>query len=108
MASKKKKKINELCWGAYHLPREAENFGLKSNVKAICYKFRSEIVEYLQRLVGRICKIPYHYARVTSNWIFPTNGKHPWSLILKERRSKKGLMYYFIQKIPFFKKYRIF
>ena len=35
--------------GAYHLARKSGNFGLKSNGKAIFRKFRSEIVEYLQR-----------------------------------------------------------
>ena len=35
--------------GAYHLARKSENFGLKSNGKVIFRKFRSEIVEYLQR-----------------------------------------------------------
>ena len=35
--------------GAYHLARKSGNFGLKSNVKAIFRKFRSEILEYLQR-----------------------------------------------------------
>ena len=36
-------------WGAYHLARKSGNFGLKSNGKVIFRKFRSEIVEYLQR-----------------------------------------------------------
>ena len=35
--------------GAYHLARKSGNFGLKSNGKVIFRKFRSEIVEYLQR-----------------------------------------------------------
>ena len=35
--------------GAYHLPKKSGNFGLKSNGKVIFRKFRSEIVEYLQR-----------------------------------------------------------
>ena len=35
--------------GAYHLARKSGNFGLKSNGKVIFWKFRSEIVEYLQR-----------------------------------------------------------
>ena len=36
-------------WGAYHLAKKSGNFGLKSNSKVIFRKFRSEIVEYLQR-----------------------------------------------------------
>ena len=35
--------------GAYHLARRSGNFGLKSNGKVNFCKFRSEIVEYLQR-----------------------------------------------------------
>ena len=35
--------------GCYHLARKSGNFGLKSNGKIIFRKFRSEIVEYLQR-----------------------------------------------------------
>ena len=35
--------------GAYHLAKKSGNFGLKSNSKVIFRKFRSEIVEYLQR-----------------------------------------------------------
>ena len=35
--------------GAYHLARKSGYFGLKSNGKVIFRKFRSEIVEYLQR-----------------------------------------------------------
>ena len=35
--------------GAYHLVRKSGNFDLKSNGKVIFRKFRSEIVEYLQR-----------------------------------------------------------
>ena len=35
--------------GAYHLARKSGNFGLKSNGKVVFRKFRSEIVEYLQR-----------------------------------------------------------
>ena len=35
--------------GAYHLAKKSGNFGLKSNGKVIFRKFRSEIVEYLQR-----------------------------------------------------------
>ena len=35
--------------GAYHLARKSGNFGLKSNGKVIFRKFRSEIVDYLQR-----------------------------------------------------------
>ena len=35
--------------GDYHLAKESGNFGLKSNGKVIFRKFRSEIVEYLQR-----------------------------------------------------------
>ena len=35
--------------GAYHLARKSGNFGLKSNGKVNFRKFRSEIVEYLQR-----------------------------------------------------------
>ena len=44
--------FNLLNWdkgGAYHLVRKSGNFGLKSNGKVIFRKFRSEIVEYLQR-----------------------------------------------------------
>ena len=36
-------------WGAYHLAKKSGNFGLNSNGKVIFRKFRSEIVEYLQR-----------------------------------------------------------
>ena len=35
--------------GAYHLAKKSGNFGLNSNGKVIFRKFRSEIVEYLQR-----------------------------------------------------------
>ena len=35
--------------GAYHLVRKSGNFSLKSNGKVNFWKFRSEIVEYLQR-----------------------------------------------------------
>ena len=35
--------------GPYHLVRKSGNFGLKLNGKVIFRKFRSEIVEYLQR-----------------------------------------------------------
>ena len=35
--------------GAYHLARKSGNFGLMSNGEVIFRKFRSEIVEYLQR-----------------------------------------------------------
>ena len=35
--------------GAYHLARKSGNFGLKSNGKVIFRKFRSKIVEYLQK-----------------------------------------------------------
>ena len=35
--------------GAYHLAKISGNFGLNSNGKVIFRKFRSEIVEYLQR-----------------------------------------------------------
>jgi len=35
--------------GAYHLAKKSGNFGLKSSGKVIFQKFRSEIVEYLQR-----------------------------------------------------------
>ena len=35
--------------GAYHLAKKSGNSGLKSNGKVIFRKFRSEIVEYLQR-----------------------------------------------------------
>ena len=38
-----------LTMGAYHLSKKSGNFGLKSNGKVIFRKFRSEIVEYLQR-----------------------------------------------------------
>ena len=34
---------------AYHLAKKSGNFGLNSNGKVIFRKFRSEIVEYLQR-----------------------------------------------------------
>ena len=36
-------------WGAYHLAKKSGNFGLNSNGKVIFRKFRSEIVDYLQR-----------------------------------------------------------
>ena len=36
-------------WGTYHLAKKSGNFGLNSNGKVIFRKFRSEIVEYLQR-----------------------------------------------------------
>ena len=36
-------------WGAYHLAKKSGNFGLNSNGKVIFRKFRSQIVEYLQR-----------------------------------------------------------
>ena len=39
----------QMFWGAYHLARKSGNFGSKSNGKVIFRKFRSEIVEYLQR-----------------------------------------------------------
>ena len=42
-------KLWERDCGAYHLARKSGNFGLKSNGKVIFRKFRSEIVEYLQR-----------------------------------------------------------
>ena len=35
--------------GAYHLTKKSGNFDLKSNGRVIFPKFRSEIVEYLQR-----------------------------------------------------------
>ena len=35
--------------GAYHLAKKSGNFGLNSNGKVTFRKFRSEIVEYLQR-----------------------------------------------------------
>ena len=35
--------------GTYHLAKKSGNFGLNSNGKVIFRKFRSEIVEYLQR-----------------------------------------------------------
>ena len=38
-----------VLWGAYHLAKKSGNFGLNSNGKVIFRKFRSEIVEYLQR-----------------------------------------------------------
>ena len=41
--------VSNNTMGAYHLARKSGNFGLKSNGKAIFRKFRSEIVEYLQR-----------------------------------------------------------
>ena len=41
--------VNSGLQGAYHLARKSGNFGLKSIGKVIFRKFRSEIVEYLQR-----------------------------------------------------------
>ena len=41
--------LNQESWGAYHLARKSGNSGLKSNGKVIFRKFRSKIVEYLQR-----------------------------------------------------------
>ena len=38
-----------VCVATYHLARKCGNFDLKSNGKVIFRKFRSEIVEYLQR-----------------------------------------------------------
>ena len=35
--------------GAYHLAKKSGNFGLKSNGNVIFRKFRTEIVEYVQR-----------------------------------------------------------
>ena len=46
---RKKDNLVRLTEGAYHLARKSGNFGLKSNGKVIFQKFRSEIVEYLQR-----------------------------------------------------------
>ena len=51
--------------GAYHLAKKSGNFGLKSNGKVIFQKFRSEIVEYLQRYSSfpfgmEWWKFPYH------------------------------------------------
>ena len=40
---------NRYARGAYHLAKKSGNFGLNSNGKEIFRKFRSEIVEYLQR-----------------------------------------------------------
>ena len=48
----KKKRTYERAFekaGAYHWARKSGNFGLKSNGKVIFRKFRSEIVEYLER-----------------------------------------------------------
>ena len=42
-------KVRVVIAGACHLARKSVNFGLKSNGKVIFWKFRSEIVEYLQR-----------------------------------------------------------
>ena len=42
-------KFFSVSWGTYRLAKESGNFGLKSNGKVIFLKFRSEIVEYLQR-----------------------------------------------------------
>ena len=39
----------KLIEGAYHLAKKSGNSGLNSNGKVIFRKFRSEIVEYLQR-----------------------------------------------------------
>ena len=39
----------DVILGAYHFAKKSGNFGLKSNGKVIFRKFRSEIVEYLQR-----------------------------------------------------------
>jgi len=39
----------KMTWGAYHLAKKSGNFGLKSNGKVIFRKFRSEILEHLQR-----------------------------------------------------------
>ena len=41
--------VDELTGGAYHLAKKSGDFGLNSNGKVIFRKFRSEIVEYLQR-----------------------------------------------------------
>ena len=43
------RKTKRETMGAYHLARKSGNFGLKSNGKVIFRKFRSKIVEYLQR-----------------------------------------------------------
>ena len=43
-----------LTRGAYHLAKKSGNFGLKSNGKVIFQKFRSEIVQYLQRYPSSI------------------------------------------------------
>ena len=56
----------DVTLGSYHLARNSGNFGLKSNGKVIFRKFRSEIVEYLQRyssfsrLGTERRKFPYH------------------------------------------------
>ena len=42
------KRLDEIL-GAYHLAKKSGNFGVNSNGKVIFRKFRSEIVEYLQR-----------------------------------------------------------
>ena len=56
---------------AYHLPKKSGNFGLKSNGKVIFRKFRSEIVEYLQRyssfsVRNRTAEISLPFAELSS------------------------------------------
>ena len=60
-----------LAMGAYHLARKSGNFGLKSNGKVIFRKFRSEIVEYLQRyssfsVRNGMAKISLPFAKLSS------------------------------------------
>ena len=57
--------------GAYHLAKKSGNFGLNSNGKVIFRKFRSEIVEYLQRysslsVRNRTAEISLPFAKVSS------------------------------------------
>ena len=57
--------------GAYHLATKSGNFGLKSNGKIIFRKFRSEIVEYLQRyssfsVWNRTAEISLPFAKLSS------------------------------------------
>ena len=57
--------------GAYHLARKSGNFGLKSNGKVIFRKFRSQIVEYLQRysslsVRNGTAEIPLPFAKLSS------------------------------------------
>ena len=43
------RKTGQEVRGAYHFAKNSGNLGLKSNGKVIFRKFRSEIVEFLQR-----------------------------------------------------------